>query len=229
MARKRVKKSKEQIELWKQLVRGAFRAVLLGRHLSQKDAAAFRKARSDRVVFIDDAVRGEAVGTNSSDSVEAFESFELPWLPEKSVVPGLLAILGIARAISSENEIRTICSPGHLTQICIRGVSSDDDDDVVQALQTAVEQWSDEMSTENDPKEIYVKVAPNGTEGGGRANLSSLKSFRTNTAKRLRQGHAVAVVTLDLAALDRDLADICGLTLMPVPLSRDAMLELVRA
>lgn len=225
MTAKRGQKRRHYEELWQQLVFLAFHTFLMNKHSVAVERET-RKAESDNRQLLLAAMCDDDDKRKRKSTV--VEKFRLPWMPQRSVVPELLAILQVAKAISDVRQIRTLCAVGQLTELRLPGVPSDDSD-IADALQLAFETWADEFcKEESQPTPIRVKVASGGTNGLGRQSDHSARGVRNNAEKLLREGHAVVLLSLDLARSDRELAKLSGQTLTPGPLCRQGMLELVR-
>jgi hypothetical protein len=183
------------------------------------------KRASDLVIGEVDGLA--TLGTNSSDTIiDDKEQFRLPWIPEKSVVAQMMAIMGLAKAIPSEDALLSMCEPSSLTEIRPRGFE-ESNADIVIALGDAIKHWADYENGSQLP-DIAVKGVPERSRYGSRSGRDH-NEFLANIELQLCEGEAVFVVSSDEGLLGKRFADLSIRTLQLPPLCQAGMIELIRA
>ena len=215
-------------QFWQLLARQAFDAVLS--HPGKTDALYFerhpKKLRASKQALLtpdESQTVPESFGAISADTVQKRRAR----LPDSSVLPQLLIILGLARGIATRQRLRELFEVGCLTEFQTPELDGDEDD-TAKTIQTALEDWAKIHLRKSKDAEVRVRAAPSATGSQTLPSSSSIKSFSSGVTSKMRAGFPVVVVCKDLSALDRSLAQLCTVQIVAPPLDSDGILELIR-
>lgn len=148
-------------------------------------------------------------------------------LPDRPLVPPLLAILGLSRGISSPSQLRRMLDVGCLTIFRFPGADSEDSD-VPKAVQTSMELWAEKFLKMRNGADVRVKVSPSGSSGKASLSASSVRNFATSVVAKLQGGYPTVVVCRNFSDLDSELTQLANYRIEANPIDDDGLLSLIR-
>lgn len=148
-------------------------------------------------------------------------------LPDRPIVLPLLAILGLARGISTPSQLRGMLDVGCLTVFRFSGADSEDPD-VPKAIQTSMEFWAEKVLKMRNGADVRVKVSPSGSSGKASPSANSVRNFATSVVAKLQTGCPTVVVCRSFSDMDNELTQLANYRIEARPIDEDGLLSLIR-
>lgn len=215
---------------WQKLAQSAFKKILeieFSQEIQRESGGSDRR----RFMIVDERAKlsleeTPQLGTSSQDTVVE-EKLQLPWMPKSSIVPKLVAALGLARAIDSHERLHEICAPSNLIELSIRS-NGIEIEKLQRLLQSLLKYWSTPAHKRFEADSVDVCCPPNATESNTRIAARNLASFVSEIEEKIREGKTVFVITNDLAAISPVLAELRQHTLSIPSLDQAGLIEIIR-
>lgn len=179
-------------------------------------------------------VSSETADTNSDEKTvteekkkKQFVSLRLPWMPEDSFAPLLLAAVRVVSTVEQMPDKEAVFQPSTLT--VLYGAGSDcDDDGVITAISETFELLKSKSPNVDHRKcEVIVRLALS-RSGSNAASQSSVKHHVTQVQRALRRGMAVILVVRDRSSVDPELQPLVDHSAVLKPCDRLGLAEIAR-